>query len=332
MTQSPVNLTLAAAVAAAQEGAILVDRSELGHLVFRGDSRLDLVHRMSTQAVTALTTGQGAATVLTTDIGRIIDRLLLYAAEDAVLVVTGDANADSVARYLMRFVFFNDDFQIEDRSEETAAFGVYGQQAEAQLGAALGLDLAFPLHHWRRASLGESSLTVHRTDAVAGAGYLLLVAQAQAAAAWKVLNTAGLQPISAAAFDYLRIAAGVPRFGRELTQEYIPLEADLWADVSFSKGCYIGQEIIARLESRGRLAKRLALLRLRAPVPAGAALEIEGKNAGTITSVAEGPAGTLALAYIKANAFGRLDALTAAGEPVNVLSDWAREPGKQITD
>ena len=73
-------------------------------------------------------TGTGTATVLTSDIGRIIDRLLLYASDDSVLALTGENNGDPIARYLMRFVFFNDDFHIQDKSNDTFIWAIYGTQ------------------------------------------------------------------------------------------------------------------------------------------------------------------------------------------------------------
>jgi aminomethyltransferase len=103
----------------------------------------------------------------------------------------------------------------------------------------------------------------------------------------------------AAAYEFLRIESGRPRFGHELTPDYIPLEANLWDDVSFNKGCYIGQEIIARMESRNRLAKKLVKLTPDAPIEAGSPLTANGKNAGTLTSAAVGPNGSVALGYVK---------------------------------
>ena len=105
--------------------------------------------------------------------------------------------------------------------------------------------------------------------------------------------------VSAETFDALRIADGMPRFGSEITSDYIPLEANLWDDVSFTKGCYIGQEIIARMESRGRMAKKLVQLEAEAPLNAGDRVTANGKNGGTITSAATIGATTYALGYIK---------------------------------
>jgi len=293
---------------AAHQTAVIVDRSDLGRLKFSGATRLDLIHRMSTQAVNALQAGEGAATVLTTDIGRIIDRLLLYADDASVLVLTGENNADFIARYLLRFVFFIDDFRLENVGNDTAVFGVYGPQAEQMLAAAGFPETDLPRHHWRQAAIGGITATLHRTDPVAGDGYFVMVQRADKETIHAHLLAAGFTAADETAYDYLRLESGNPRFGHELTQEYIPLEANLWADVSFKKGCYIGQEIIARLESRGKLAKRLVRLDLAAPADPGAEITAGDKKVGSLTSVGRGPAGILALGYVKTAV---LDALSS---------------------
>ncbi len=291
---------------AAHQGAVLVDRSSLGMLKFTGQTRLDLLHRMSTNNVNELQAGEGVATVLTTDIARIIDRLILYAASGAVYCLTGENNANNIARYLMRFVFFNDDFHIEDLSADTAVFALYGPQARSRLTAAGFPDEALPLHHWRQCQVnGEPEAAsgrtayLHRTDPLNGDGYFVMCQLADRDAIWEHLVNQGIAVADEAAFDFLRIEAGMPRYGRELTLDYIPLEADLWADVSFSKGCYTGQEIIARMESRGKLAKRLTRLQPDSPVQPGDDILQDGKKVGTYTSVAAGPNGLVALGYVK---------------------------------
>lgn len=284
---------------AAHETAVLTDRTDVGVLKFTGESRLDLINRMSTQAILALKTGEGTATILTTDVGRIIDRLLLYASSDSVYAITGENNADNIARYLMRFVFFNDDFQIEDLSEKTAVFGIYGPQASAILKKAGFPETQLPIHHWRQTTIAGITAYCHRTDPIAGDGYLVMCQKSDQETCWQHLVDNGLVVADADAYELLRVEATVPRFGHELTQDYIPLEANLWDDVSFDKGCYIGQEIIARMESRNRLAKKLVKLTLAEPVAAGSELSANGKNAGKLTSVAEGPNGFVALGYVK---------------------------------
>lgn len=301
------------AYAAAHAGAVLVDHSRRGMLKITGRTRLDLIHRMSTQNVNPLKSGEGAATIFTTDIGRIIDRVILYTSSDAVYMLTGDDHADPLARYLMRNVFFNDDFHLADISAETAVLGVYGPAAPELLLQAGFPDVDLPRHHWRQASLGDVTAYLHRTDPVAGEGYWVTCAATDAPAVRARLAEAGVVPIDEAAYEYARIESGLPRFRHELTLDYIPLEANLWDDVSFHKGCYTGQEIIARMDSRGKLAKRLMKLRPAAPISAGSAIMADGREVGTITSAADGPAGPVALGYVKTTALEDGKALSAEG-------------------
>lgn len=304
----PDPLPPAEAYAAAHETAVLAHHPARGMLRLTGGTRLDLINRMSTQGVSRLESGEGAATVLTTNIGRIIDRIILYAASDAVYLLTGDGHAGALARYFMRNIFFNDDVVVEDISPGTAVFGVYGPQAGGLLAAAGFPEVDLPLHHWRQAEVGGVRAYIHRTDPVAGDGYFVMTNAADREAIPGALSAVGLPLIDEAAYDYLRIEAGLPRFGRELTLDYIPLEAGLWADVSFSKGCYVGQEIIARMESRGKLAKRLVRLRPAAPVVAGTEISAGGRVVGSITSAADGSGGPVALGYVKTG-------IPAGGEP-----------------
>jgi tRNA-modifying protein YgfZ len=308
----------------AHQEAILVDRSELGMLYITGESRLDLLHRMSTQAVKGLQSGQGAATVLTSDIARIIDRLILYAGSQSVYALTGEGNADAVARYLMRFVFFNDDFHMKDISGETAVLAIYGPQAAAKLTEAGFSDVDLPLHHWREEKLDGASLYLHRADPVCGDGYFITCNLADKEAALARLTAANLPLAAPDQFEMLRVESGLPRFGRELTRDYIPLEANLWDDVSFTKGCYIGQEIIARMESRGRLAKKLVRLTADQPLTIGATITANGKTGGAVTSAAVTPHAAVALGYVKTAALTAESQLNVDGIPVRATERSAQ--------
>lgn len=296
MTTSQIDPTV---YQAARETAVLTDRSDLGMLLFSGETRFDLLNRMSTQKIGTLAKGEGTATILTTDIGRMIDRLLLYPTSSAIYALTSENNSDAIARYLMRFVFFQDDFQIQDISSDTVILGVYGPQARQKVIQAGFTDEELPLHHWRQTKFGEAAAYLMRSDPIHGDGYFVIGQEKDRAALWQRLLDTDMPVADAAAFDFLRIEAGLPRFGQELSGDYIPLEANLWQDVSFNKGCYIGQEIIARMESRGKLAKKLVTLGAEEPLEAGATLLASGKKAGTVTSAAVGPHGTVGLGYVK---------------------------------
>jgi aminomethyltransferase len=94
---------------------------------------------------------------------------------------------------------------------------------------------------------------------------------------------------SADAFEILRVEAGLPKMGAEIREDSIPLEVGLWDEVSFVKGCFVGQEIIARMESRGKLAKQLVGIRLDSQAQPGSTLKQGGQTIGTLTSVVESP-------------------------------------------
>lgn len=267
----------------------------LGVVYVTGQTRLDLIDRMSTQKVRDLKAGEGAATVLTTDIGRIIDRLLVYTDDKEIFFLTGEHNAANIVNYFRRYIFFNDDFHMRDATAETAVLGIYGSTAQSKLAQA-GLEhLDLPRHHWHPVTVQGVPATLHRTDPVNGEGYLLILPVAYLSQVQQWLTENDITAVDTDTFEQLRIVSGLPLFGHELTNDYIPLESELWDDISFNKGCYIGQEIIARMESRGQISKKLVKLQGDGIVEQGAEITADGRKAGTITSAV----GNLALGYVK---------------------------------
>jgi len=285
----------------AQTGSVMIDAAAWGRLKFTGSSRLDFLHRMSTNDVAKLQSGQGAATVFLTPIARMIDRTILYARENETLMITSRGNQTRVFQWLRKYIFFNDDVQIKDVSAETAMISLYGAEANQAIQRISGEDLSgLTLHHWREVSLANQSVLIARADPIGGGGFHLIFDRAAHALIWQTLLDAGVIGISEAAYQVLRVEAGRPEFGRELGDEYIPLEAGLWPDVSFTKGCYTGQEIIARMESRQKLAKHLVGLRFEDEVLLPAGLFVDGHEAGTVTSVVHSPRlGWIGLGYLK---------------------------------
>ena len=277
----------------------------MGLLQISGESRLDLINRMSTNQVSLLKAGQGAATVLTTDIGRIIDRLIIYADESTAMAMTGENNGDNIGRYLMRFVFFNDDFSIQPITNNFSAIFVYGADATANLSKLCGTELELPPHSWIKTSINNVELSLHATDPLDGGGFVLLAPTGSQDEVVSALLAAGSQEISEEAFDGMRIEAMLPRLRHEMTGDYIPLETGLWDDVSFTKGCYTGQEIIARMDSRGKIARKLVQLDIdsqdETPLAVGAPITADGKPAGTITTAV----GNRALGYVKSSVLER---------------------------
>jgi tRNA-modifying protein YgfZ len=286
---------------AAQTGCVMIDSSAWGRLRFAGKDHLDFLHRMSTNDLLKLQAGQGAATVFITPIARIIDRAVVYVRDADLLMLTSRGNEVRVYQWLRKYIFFNDDVQIKNVTGETAMLSVYGATANEIMQQVSGEDLAaLPLHHWRTVRIAAVETLITRADPIAGGGFHLIVEKSALPEVWQTLLAVGVVPFSDETYQVLRIEAGRPEFGHELGDEYIPLEANLWADVSFSKGCYTGQEIIARMESRQRLAKQLMGLRFEAEVTLPATLLSDEHEVGVVTSVAHSPAlGWIGLGYLK---------------------------------
>jgi aminomethyltransferase len=306
--------TIEAEYAAAHDGAVVYDSHPLGRLRLTGSTRIDFLHRMSTNDMNALSPGQGAATILTTPIGRIVDRIVVYAREDDALLLTSRGAQALVANWLKKYIFFNDDVQVHDASAAWGMLSLYGAKAGEAASAATGGGAAvLKLHAWRAAG---DKLIVARTDSIAGAGFHVLASEPGALkTVWGAAMASGATPIGERACEILRIESGLPRYPHELSEAYIPLEVGLWPDVSFTKGCYIGQEIIARMESRQRLAKQMVGLRSASTIESGAELYAANSAIGKVSSVALRPGGeSIALGFVKPSHAQDGQALLVGGE------------------
>jgi len=139
--------------------------------------------------------------------------------------------------------------------------------------------------------VGDDGCVVVRVSGLAGGdGYWIIGESDRLEKLKGELADSGVIKAVLGVYDALRIEAGLPEVGHELTEDFIPLELGLWDMVSFNKGCYVGQEVIARMESRGKLAKMLVRVALDTSVAVGTGIATsEGKSVGTVTSVAEIP-------------------------------------------
>ena len=287
---------------AAREAAVYVDQSTAGCVVLKGNNRLDVVHRLSTNAVRQLQPGNGQRTVFTNHNGRIIDLVEVLECADQTLIVTNNERGPEIAAYLQRNKFFNDTFTVKDESASASQLQVYGPQATALLQQFTSHELAdLPLWAHQTFTIDECTIRVQRIMPIHGAGWRILTDVAGIEAVGEALDEQGATFLDQQTYAVLRIEHGYPDIA-ELNPEYIPLESNLWDAVSFTKGCYVGQEIIARMESRGRLAKKLAGVRLESAVAPPIALDSNGKDAGTVTSVAFSPLleQWIGLAYVRA--------------------------------
>ena len=281
---------------AAKGTVAVMDRSNHGRLRLSGGKRFDLLNRLTTNDLTAIGPGQGARTAMLTDKGRIIDDLRLYARDGSYHLLTSPGSPETI-KTIIESRRFRDDVTIEDVTATTAMISLYGPQSAHLLeGICRARNLGdLPAHHSVDLVAGGASFVAARTTDVGRSGFNLIAGADQAAGLWRALleggQTYGISPMGEEAYEMVRIECGMPRSGREITADYNPLEARLNDAISFSKGCYTGQEVVARLDSRQKISKLLVGLWIEpGPVPdAGSAIVLPGEagsEAGRLTSVA----------------------------------------------
>jgi folate-binding protein YgfZ len=293
-------------LAAALRSCTFADRSDLGRLLATGPDLLGLLHRLSTGDVKDLGSGEGRQTVVTNAKGRIVERVFVHhLGADGVLLVTGPQGAPRVEAYLKKFTFA-ENTGLSDVTATTFAFALFGPRWPAA-AQAVGIPELAP---YGSATCTVAAVRVHavRTNGFDADGVLVIGPSDDAARVRGVLLEAaerlGGGAIDHDALEAWRILNGFPASGRELTEDYNPLEAGLRDAVSFTKGCYVGQEVVARLNTYGKVSRTLIILEIEPGVPVtapGSPILHAGVAIGSVTSVTVPPGQTtaVALGYVK---------------------------------
>ena len=295
-TTTSVYTDVAAEYLAITEGVGLHDSSYTGRLKATGEDALDLINRLSTNGIVNLAPGQGAPTILTTDRGRILDLLGVVNTGSYVLLVTSPDCQQAVIDWLDKYTIM-EDLEVEDISSETAAFTLCGPASAAALAGEMAPEVAAgDLEEMGFYAALQGSIAGHEALAIRRPlgdlpAFEVVIATGSAAAVWEALTAAGATPVGLEAFNAALVQNAVPRHGREMGDAYNPLEAGLIGSVDFAKGCYIGQEVIARLDTYQKVQRYLVRLRFAedAVVEEGAGLELDGLRVGQVTSLATVP-------------------------------------------
>ncbi len=315
---------------AIRQGAAIIDvTASRGRLLLTGADRRSYLQGLLTNDIVALTPGTGCYSAYLTAQGRMIADMRVFELGDALLV---DLDASVAAPVLGKWdmFIFSEDVRIEDRSGATSQLGIYGPCAAQVLSAALPeTDVsreatsrqvdAMPLYASARRPFGQDAIIILRSDEPGVPGFDLVIPQAAAGALMTALVAAGGVGVSADTIDVCRVESGRPRFGVDMTEDTIPLEAGIEdRAISLTKGCYVGQEIIIRVLHRGhgRVARRLVGLAIagsEAVPPRGAAVHAVDREIGSVTSavLSPGRGHVIALAYVHRD-------FTAPGTPVRV--------------
>lgn len=270
-----------------------------------GADALPLLQRLSTNDVQQLADGQGCPTIFLNAGGRILERVFVQRVGDDALLFLAPGRDALLRPYLQRNIFFRDEVKIESEAPHFV-FDCTGQLAREIVAQLPMAEFRAFCHH--EGGNGQDLLTI----------YCPAERSEQLQNAIREIAP-GICVGDEEQREWHRIILGLPAAGRELQPAFLPLELGLWREISFQKGCYIGQEIIARMESRQQLARLLVRLGSEdGPVAAGVALRCDGARVGEITSAARGPAGNWrALAVVKRS-------IALVDQPLNLEDSTAR--------
>jgi folate-binding protein YgfZ len=294
---------------AARHHAALVDRSNRGRIVVSGADRASYLQGLLTNDVAALKAGTGCYATYLTPQGRMIADLTVYELGDVMLLTLNRDVKDIVLAKLDQFIF-TEDVRLGDVTDTFAQIAIVGPAAADELSRVLSgvsaVSLAALAEHGNlRVDWAGSSAVVARTNDAGEPGYDVFVDRERRDAFVSAIASAEVVELDEATAEAIRIEGGVPVFHRDMDEETIPLEAGIESRaISFTKGCYVGQEVIVRVLHRGhgRVARRLIGLRVDGPSapPSGTLVRAGDREVGHVTSSAWSPTleQPIALAYI----------------------------------
>jgi folate-binding protein YgfZ len=304
-----------AETAALATGAAAHDLGWMRRFAVRGEDRFRWLSGMVTNTVKDLAPNSGAWNLVLNAQGRILGDLTVWSEDESlVLEIAADQSTRLIA-HLEHFIIM-DDVELVPLGQESpeTAVGLTGPKADNALER-MGLPTLSEPMAGTTVEWNGWQLRLVRSFGVLGAHYELFLPTAGLGKLWSCLRTAGADPVGSRTLEAFRVAEGIPAYGVDMAERDLPQETSQMRALHFSKGCYLGQEIVERIRSRGNVHKHLRSLEMNGPLPApGADLTIGEVPAGQITSVALLPltAGTriFAIGMIRAEAEARNEPLT----------------------
>ncbi|MFG0334790.1 MAG: YgfZ/GcvT domain-containing protein [Maioricimonas sp. JB049] len=292
---------------AATTAAALFDLTDRSHIELTSDDRAMFLHNFCTNDIQQLAPGEGCEAFITSIKGRILGHVLVFATETSLWLESEAGTEEDLVAHLDKYLIV-EDVEIHGRSNEVGELLCVGPDAAGPLKDLLGIDVAeLAANRSVQADLDGQPVQVRRTCFTGQPEWALVAPVGILPALWNRLTEARCRPAGALALEALRIEAGTPRFGIDISEANIAQEANRTEQaISFTKGCYLGQEPIARLDALGHVNKLLCVLRIASnEVPAAGATVVDqaGKDLGRITSAAVSPESSqvVAMAILKAS-------------------------------
>ncbi len=288
-----------ASYSAALENAAWRPLSHFGRFRVAGRDAATLLHHLTTNDIKTLRAGHGSEAALISAKARLLDWLSIYRDGEGFLVVTSPNRREIFAPHARKFILYRQEVQIEDITEQSAMWGLLGPDALKVLFTLVGRELTLKNGHFASIEIDGVGCCFACTPRLPQ-GFWLWSNDREGMQ--RIVTKSGLPMIDDATYNILRVEAGVPVAGLELSEEINPWEACLDAAISLHKGCYNGQEVVARLNTYQKISKRLCGLSLASPIPNGARAELKDgeRVAGWISSSVVSPrCGPIALGFVR---------------------------------
>jgi folate-binding protein YgfZ len=291
-----------AEVEALHGGCGVYDLGFRAKISLTGGDRVRWLNGMVTNNVRDLAEGQGAYAFLLNPQGHILGDMYAYNCGESVTVDTDRAQVEKILATFDHYIIM-DDVEVKDLSEELTALGIGGPRASEVLAAA-----GFAVPEMRALQAESASwkgidCTVVRGDEEQFSAYEIWVAPENVRQLWDELRNAGATAVGAEALEMHRIVSGIPRYGMDIRERDLPQETEQARALNFNKGCYVGQEIVERIRSRGAVHRKFSGFVAEAPISPGSKIRAGEKDVGEVTSVAslQLPSAnkTIALGYIR---------------------------------
>jgi tRNA-modifying protein YgfZ len=276
-----------------------------GVMKITGEDRVRYLHNQSTNDFEKLLPGQGCDTVFVTPTARTLDLATAYVTEEAIIVLVSPHRREQLLIWLDKFIFPFDKVKLTDISLESSVFSLIGEQSSSLLAQLSGDKIPqTELGKHQMINIADIPVRVAVGSGLATPGYTLILESDSAVTVWSKLVESGAVALGDRLWESLRIQQGRPKSDFELTEDYNPLEVGLWQTISFEKGCYIGQETIARLNTYNGVKQKLWGIKLDKPVSPLTPITIKAQKVGMLTSYTETATGGYGLGYIRTKAGG----------------------------
>jgi aminomethyltransferase len=298
--------------------------SSRARISLTGSDRTRWLNGMVTNNIRDLQPGHGVYAFLLNPQGHILGDLHAYNQGEALLVDTDQVQVEKILAVFDKYIIM-DDVEVTNVTDRQSSIGIAGPKSSELLRSA-----GFEVPELKPLQFAEtSSQQIHvsliRGDNPCVESFELQLAPADADKVRQALLKAGGKSVGTAALDLLRIASGIPRYGVDIRERDLPQETEQDRALNFSKGCYVGQEIVERIRSRGQVRRKFTGFEINGPLPAaGSKIQVEGKEVGEITSAASLPLGgaerRVALGYIRREAAVPGKAIETGGSAATVAN------------